>query len=64
MKARNINVVIEYDVGTGDHYIIWEPIVIGAGKTKSEALEDLRTAAHFGTDALINNVLINIKKGG
>lgn len=62
MNAKNNNITIEYDAETGDHYIIWEPIVISAGKTKIEALEDLRVAAHFGTDTLIDNTLENIKK--
>ncbi len=45
---------IEYDVESQDYYIIWRPMtVISMGKTKQEALEDLRAAAHFGVDRLI-----------
>jgi hypothetical protein len=44
----------KFDRETQGHYIIWDPIVIGMGKTKREALEDLRAAAHFGVDTLID----------
>jgi len=56
------NIKLEFDKQTGEYYIIWEPVVIGAGKTKSDALEDLREAAHFGVDTLIDLKLENIKK--
>jgi hypothetical protein len=49
-------------IESGEYYIIWEPIVTGMGKTKREALEDLRAAAHFGVDTLIDLKLKNIKK--
>ena len=58
--AKNINP--EFDRESGEYYIIWEPIVTGMGKTKREALEDLREAAHFGVDILIDLKLKNIKK--
>jgi predicted RNase H-like HicB family nuclease len=53
---------LEFDSQTGEYYIIWRPVVISAGKTKDEALEDLREAAHFGVDSLIDLKLENIKK--
>jgi len=56
------NIKLDFDRETGEYYIVWEPVVIGAGQTKSEALEDLRTAAHFGVDTLIDLKLKNIKK--
>lgn len=62
MNTQNNNIIIQYDSETGDHYIIWEPIVVSAGKTKSEALEDLRAAAHIGADTLIDDALKNINK--
>ena len=58
--ANNIN--LEFDKKTREYYIIWEPIVIGMGKTSREALEDLREAAYFGVDTLIDLKLKNIKK--
>jgi predicted RNase H-like HicB family nuclease len=60
--ANNIN--LEFDRESGEYYIIWEPIVTSMGKTKHEALEDLREAAHFGVDTLIDLKLkyINIRK--
>jgi predicted RNase H-like HicB family nuclease len=56
------NIKLEFDNQSGEYYIIWEPMVIGAGRTKGEALEDLREAAHFGVDTLIDLRLKNIKK--
>jgi predicted RNase H-like HicB family nuclease len=56
------NVNIEYDTETNDYYIVWEPLVIGAGKTEGAALEDLRAAALFGVDALIDLKLKDIIK--
>ena len=56
--ANNIN--LEFDRETGEYYIVWKPIVIGMGKTRHETLEDLRTAAHFGVDTLIDLKLKDI----
>jgi predicted RNase H-like HicB family nuclease len=53
---------LEFDSETGEYYIVWEPVVIGTGKTRAKALEDLREAAHFGVDTLINLKLKNIEK--
>jgi hypothetical protein len=53
---------LEFDKESGEYYIVWEPVIIGAGKTADEALEDLRAAGHFGVDTLINRKLQNIKK--
>jgi predicted RNase H-like HicB family nuclease len=58
--VKSIN--LEFDKTSGGYYIIWEPVVIGAGKTADEALEDLREAAHFGVDTLIDRKLQDIKK--
>ena len=58
LTANYIN--IEYCRETGEYFIAWEPLVIGAGKTESEALEDLRAAARFGAETLINLKLKNI----
>ena len=61
MSARG-NITLKYDKETRDYYIIWEPVVIGTGKTGREALEDLRTAAHFGVDTMIDLKLKNSVK--
>jgi hypothetical protein len=59
--AKNIN--LEFDSDTGEYYIVWEPIVTGMGRTKLEALEDLREAAHFGIDTLVDLKLKNLGIG-
>jgi predicted RNase H-like HicB family nuclease len=60
--ANSIN--LEFDKESGEYYVVWEPLVIGTGKTKDEALQDLREAAHFGVDTMIDRKLQNIKKEG
>jgi len=53
--SREKDINIEFDEETQDYYIIWQPMVIvAAGKSKHDALEDLREAAHFGIDTLID----------
>jgi len=51
---------IEFDEVTNDYYVVWEPIAMGAGKTRQEALDDLRQAAHFGIDTFIDLKLKDI----
>ena len=58
--ANGIN--LEFDKKSGEYYIVWEPVVIGAGKTAGDALQDLREAAHFGVDTMIDRKLQDIKK--
>ena len=53
---------LEFDKKSGEYYIVWEPVVIGTGKTADEALQDLKEAAHFGVDTMIDRKLQNIKK--
>jgi hypothetical protein len=55
---------LEFDKESGEYYIVWEPLVIGAGKTAGDALQDLREAAHFGVDTMIDQKLQNIEKEG
>jgi hypothetical protein len=59
--AKN-DIKLEFDGETREYYIIWKPVVIGMGKTSTKALEDLREAAHFGVDTLINLKLKDIRK--
>jgi len=61
MSAKG-KINLEFDRETQEHYIIWEPVVIGIGKTRHEALEDLRMAAHLGVDTLIDLKLKGIGK--
>ena len=58
------NIKLEFDSETREYQIFWAPVVIASGKTRHQALEDLRTAAHFGVDTLIDLKLedIDIKK--
>jgi hypothetical protein len=62
LAKRDIN--LEFDRETQEYHIIWEPVVIGMGKTRHETLEDLRVAAHFGIDTLVDLKLkgIGIRK--
>ena len=62
MSRRN-EIDVEFDQATQGYYAVWEPIAIGAGKTKHEALDDLRQAAHFGVDTFIELKLKDINKG-
>jgi len=55
---------LEFDKESGEYYIVWEPVVIATGKTADEALQDLKEAAHFGVDTMIDRKLQNIKKEG
>ena len=55
------NVEIVFDEQNLNYYADCRFIAIGLGKTKEEALEDLREAAHFGVDTLIN-LKLDIRK--
>jgi hypothetical protein len=58
----NNSINLEYDSSSGEYYVVWQPIVCGAGYSASEALEDLRAAAHFITDGLIDLKIKNNAK--
>ena len=58
--ATKSDITLKYDREAREYYIIREPVVIGTGITRREALEDLRTAAHFGVDTMINLTLKDI----
>jgi len=62
MTSNNGEIKIELDKVTQHYYIVWELSVISLGKTKQEALETLRKAAHFGVDSLIDQKLRNISE--
>jgi predicted RNase H-like HicB family nuclease len=61
MSRRN-EIDVEFDEASQGYYAVWETVVIGAGKTRQEALDDLRQAAHFGADTFIDLKLENINK--
>ncbi len=58
----NNDIKLDYDQENGEYYIVWEPIILSAGRTEHEALEELRGAAHSGVDTLIDQRLQKIKK--
>jgi hypothetical protein len=61
MSQPSDEIRIEYDEGSRGYYIIWQPLTtIGMGGTEREALEDLRTAAYFGIDTMIDSKLREI----
>ncbi len=60
--TRN-DIIVQCDPDNMDYYSVWEPVVVGAGKTEREALEDLRKAAHFSVDTLIE-LKLKINNGG
>jgi len=53
---------IAFDEVMQGYYAIWEPVAIGTGKTRREALDDLRQTAHFGVDTFIDSHLEVINK--
>jgi len=55
------SIEIEFDEETQAYYIVWEPLVISSGNTRQESLEDLRKAAHFAVDTLIDLKLRDIR---
>ncbi len=57
-----IEIEIEFDEAAKLYFAMWEPVVIGAGDTQYKALNDLKQAAHFGIDAMINLKLKDIVK--
>lgn len=61
--SRKDDIDIEFDAVSQDYYAIWEPVVIGMGKTEVKALEDLREAAHFCVDSFIDLKFKDVTKG-
>ena len=53
---------VEFDEATGGYFIVWAPLVAGTGHTEHEALEELRGAAHFGIDTMIDMKIETIKR--
>jgi predicted RNase H-like HicB family nuclease len=56
-------IVVAYDDDSQSHYCIWRPLTsVGLGKTPAEALDDLRAAAHFGIETIVDLKLNEIEK--
>ena len=55
MESENTDIQIEYDTISRTYYIVWQPmVVVGGGSSRKAALDDLKTAAHFGIDTILN----------
>ena len=48
------NMYLEYDSEKGEYYVTLLPVIVAAGKTRHEALEEVRMAAHFCIDTLVD----------
>jgi hypothetical protein len=56
------NISIEYDEELRSYYIVWNPLTtVGLGRTEKEALEELRAAAHFGVDTVVDIKLAEVR---
>ena len=61
MSMPKHEISIESDAETQGFYTIWEPgSAIGMGMTEKEALGDLREAAHFYIDTIVDAKLREI----
>jgi hypothetical protein len=48
-------IMIAYDDDSQSYYCIWRPLTsVGLGRTEAEALDDLRAAAHFGIETIVD----------
>jgi len=56
-------ILVAYDGDSQSYYCIWQPLTcVGLGKTKMEALADLRAAAHFGIESVVDLKLTEIEE--
>jgi predicted RNase H-like HicB family nuclease len=56
-------IIIDYDDDSQSYYCIWRPLTsVDLGKTEAEALDDLRAAAHFGIETVVDLKLREIEK--
>jgi predicted RNase H-like HicB family nuclease len=62
MKSGNHDIAVEFDEASRSYFIVWAPLIASAGDTEHEALEELRDAAHFGVDAMIDMKLKDTKR--
>jgi hypothetical protein len=56
MKQLPYNeIMIAYDDDSQSYYCIWRPLTsVGLGRAEAEALDDLRAAAHFGIETIVD----------
>jgi hypothetical protein len=55
-------IMIAYDGDSQSYYCIWRPLTsVGLGRTEAEALDDLRAAAHFGIETIVDLKLREIE---
>lgn len=56
-------ILVAYEDDSQSYYSIWQPLTcVGLGKTKVEALADLRAAAHFGIETVVDLKLTEIEE--
>gem|GEM_PF-625957 len=60
--SRENDITIEFDELSRSHYVVWQPVIVAAGKSERAALEDLRKTGHFGIDSWIDLKLKSIKE--
>ena len=62
-KLSYDEILIDYDSDSQSYYCIWRPLTsIGLGKTEAEAVDDLREAAIFGIETMVDSKLREIEK--
>ena len=65
MTAPESGISIEYDETVQSYYIVWQPLAsAGMGRTEKEALEELRQAAHYGIDTMVDLKLKETQRDG
>jgi hypothetical protein len=45
------DIMLEFDKETREYFAVWEPVIIGMGKTEREAMQDLIAAAELLLDS-------------
>ena len=56
-------ILVAYDDDSQSYYCIWQPLTcVGLGTTRVEALDDLRAAAHFGIETMVDLKVREIKE--
>ena len=45
------DILLEFDEETREYFAVWEPIIIGIGKTEQEAIQDMMAAAEVLLDS-------------
>lgn len=44
------DILLEFDKETKEYLAVWEPVIIGMGKTQQDAIDDLTAAANLYLD--------------